>query len=72
MGFMEKIINTLHICDKRPKPQIISNQNTHPKKHVKNLKLQMVSKNMVDLISLNQYGILKVKNFHPTLIISRA
>jgi hypothetical protein len=39
---MEKIINTLHICDKNLKPQIVSNQNTHPKKHVKNLKLQMV------------------------------
>jgi len=39
---MEKTINTLHICDKNPKPQIVSNQNTHLKKRVKKLKLQMV------------------------------
>jgi hypothetical protein len=35
---MEKTINTLHICDKNPKPQIVSNQNTHPKKHEKKTK----------------------------------
>jgi len=39
---MEKTINTLHSCDKNAKPQMVSNQNTHPKKHVKKLKLQMV------------------------------
>jgi len=39
---MEKTINTLHICDKNTKSQMVSNQNTHPKKHVKKLKLQMV------------------------------
>jgi hypothetical protein len=51
---MEKTINTLHNCDKNLKPQIVSNQNTHPKKHVKILKLQMV----YDWIVVQKWGAL--------------